>query len=102
MRTSCSPITSTNPSASASGAATLTLHAPHGLTSVFSFRVAYTDASLNASGSNVTATSGALVTAPVATFVDTAPNDPVSEYSATVSWGDGSSSAGTVQVSAGG
>ncbi len=66
------------------------------------FSAQVSDASLSASGSNVSATAGQQFSGQVASFTDADPADAPGDYSAQVNWGDGASSPGTVSASGGG
>jgi hypothetical protein len=61
------------------------------------------DAALAATGVNINATEGAAAsTVTVATFTDANPGSTVADFSASISWGDGTTTAGTINASAGG
>jgi hypothetical protein len=59
------------------------------------------DATLNATGVNVSATEGLAFSGPVATFTDVNPSAPLSDYTATITWGDSHVSAGAIALISG-
>ena len=74
-----------------------------GSTASASATASITDAALQASGANISATEGASTGAvTVATFTDANPNAAAGDFSATITWGDGQQTAGTVVATSGG
>jgi hypothetical protein len=71
-------------------------------TQTTSFQATVQDASLTASGANLSGTAGQAVSGVVAHFSDANPAAGAGELSAQIAWGDGSTSAGTVAAAAGG
>jgi hypothetical protein len=61
-----------------------------------------TDAALNATGTSIAGTEGVSCTGVVASFTDANVNATASEFTATIVWGDGSSSAGVVSANGSG
>jgi hypothetical protein len=66
------------------------------------FQATVDDASLNASGRDVSASARQALQATVAHLTDASPNGAVADFSAMIDWGDGSTSSGTIVATAGG